>query len=163
MKQPCHQHAIPHRLVQQPLSDLTDRLRARSRKVTGQREAILDVLRRHANPLTNREIHAALRGSGCDLATIYRTMHTLLGMGVVQRCDFGDGVARFELATGDAHHHHLVCRACAMVVEVNDCFPAQLEETIAQRHGFVAISHRLEFFGVCPRCQDPAPGPPKTP
>ncbi len=162
MNQPCHQHALPRRLVQQPLSDLTNRLRARSRKVTGQREAILDVLRRHACPLTNREIHAALPASGCDLATIYRTMHTLLGMGLVRRCDFGDGTARFELATEDSHHHHLVCNGCGMVVEIDQCFPTRLEQEIARRHGFSQVTHRLQFSGMCPRCQAQGGPMPRT-
>ena len=99
MNNACSQHAHPHRLVQQPLTELTDRLRASSRKVTGQRQAILDVLRRHASPLTNRQIHDALGKADCDLATIYRNMHTLTEMGLVKRFDFGDGSARFELVT----------------------------------------------------------------
>jgi Fur family ferric uptake transcriptional regulator len=151
----CSQHAHPHRLVQQPLTELTDRLRAGSRKVTGQREAILDVLRRHASPLTNREIHAALGKNDCDLATIYRNMHTLTSMGLVKRFDFGDGAARFELLTdaSDHHHHHLVCNQCSAIVEIEDCFPTEYEEALAKRHGFTAVTHRLEFFGTCPRCQ----------
>lgn len=153
MNKPCSHHAHPHRLVQQPLAELTEKLRAGSRKITGPRQAILDVLRRHASPLTNREIHAALGKDDCDLATIYRNMHTLQEMGLVRRFDFGDGTARFELATDDSHHHHLVCRQCSMVVEIDDCFPAALEQELARRHGFTQLTHRLEFFGLCPRCQ----------
>lgn len=152
---PCAVHARPHRLIQPPLADLTERLRQGDRKVTGPRQAMLDVLRRHASPLTIREIHAALDGTGCDVATVYRNMHTLEEMGVVKRFDFGDGAARFELleAETDHHHHHLVCRGCGMVVEVDGCFPAELEQSLADRHGFTGISHRLEFFGTCPRCR----------
>jgi Fur family ferric uptake transcriptional regulator len=164
MNKPCSQHAHPHRLVQPALSELTDKLRAGARKVTGPRQAILEVLRRHASPLTNREIHTALGKSDCDLATIYRNMHTLAAMGLVRRYDFGDGAARFELVEGDAdhHHHHLVCRQCQTIVEIEGCFPPTLEEQLATRHGFTAISHRLEFFGLCPRCS-PAPVSPSTP
>lgn len=155
MKQPCSQHSHPHRLVQQPLTELTEKLRAGSRKVTVPRQSILDVLRRHAHPLTNREIHAALGKADCDLATIYRNMHTLEKMGLVKRFDFGDGAARFELITdgSDHHHHHLICRSCSTVIEVEECFTRELEGILAQRHGFSDISHRLEFFGFCPRCQ----------
>ena len=154
MNKPCAQHAHPHRLVQQSLSDLTQKLRDQDRKITGPRQTILDVLRRHAHPLTNKEIHAALGKEDCDLATIYRNMHTLESMGLVKRYDFGDGAARFELVEGetDHHHHHLVCRVCQTVVEVEGCFPAELEAALATRHAFSEISHRLEFFGVCPRC-----------
>jgi Fur family transcriptional regulator, ferric uptake regulator len=160
----CSQHAHPHRLVQQPLTELTDRLRAGSRKVTGQRQAILDVLRRHASPLTNRQIHDALGKADCDLATIYRNMHTLTEMGLVKRFDFGDGSARFELVTDESnhHHHHLVCNRCAIIVEVEDCFPSEYETELARRHGFASVSHRLEFFGLCPRCQKEPPTAPSS-
>jgi len=159
VKQACSQHSHPHRLVQQPLTELTEMLRAGSRKVTGPRQAILDVLRRHAHPLTNREIHAALGKADCDLATIYRNMHTLQEMGLVKRFDFGDGAARFELITdgSDHHHHHLICRSCSAVIEVEECFTKELEALLAQRHGFSSITHRLEFFGFCPRCQQSGP------
>jgi Fur family transcriptional regulator, ferric uptake regulator len=155
MSQPCPQHQHTHRLIQQPLDELTDRLRLRSRKITGPRQAILDVLRKHASPLTNKEIHAALGKADCDLATIYRTMHTLEDLGLVKRFDFGDGAARFELVPDDqhSHHHHLVCTGCSMIVEVDDCFPSELEQRLAARHGFSGMSHRLEFFGICPKCR----------
>ena len=96
-----------------------------------------------------------MRNGDCDLATVYRSMHMLEEMGMVKRFDFGDGVARFELLSegDDGHHHHLVCLRCAHIVEVADCFPPELEEKIAARNGFKAITHKLEFFGICPRCQ----------
>ena len=62
---------------QEPLADLTSRLRKRSRRVTGPRQAILEILRQHAHPLTNKEIFAAMPKRNCDLATIYRSMHLL--------------------------------------------------------------------------------------
>ncbi len=76
-------------------------------------------------------------------------------MGLVKRFDFGDGVARYELvASGeDGRHHHLICTRCANVVEIEDCFPRALEEEIDRRHGFAAVTHKLEFFGLCPCCQ----------
>ena len=154
MRSPCAQHPHPHRLIQQPLTDLTEKLRSKSRKITAPRQAILDVLRRHQHPLTNKEIHAALGPADCDLATVYRNLHTLEDMGMVRRFDFGDGVARFELLTegDDGHHHHLVCTGCSAVVEVDGCFPTELEQALARRHGFTGVTHKLEFFGRCPKC-----------
>jgi len=139
----------------QALSTLTDRLRRQSRKVTGPRKAILEILRRHPHPLTNRQILSALSGSQCDLATVYRAMHLLEEVGMVKRFDFGDGVARFELVEeGTAgHHHHLVCTRCAEVVEIEGCFSDEIEQRIAAKNGFTAVTHRLEFFGICPNCQ----------
>jgi len=156
MKSPCPQHRHPHRLIQQPLSDLTEKLRRGELKITAPRQAILEVLRRHASPLTIKEIHGALGKSDCDIATIYRNMHTLEGLGLVHRHDFGDGAARFELSSdgdGDHHHHHLVCNQCSRVVELDDCILGDFEQLLAKRHGFSSISHRMEFFGICPGCR----------
>src|SRR5208282_986920 len=90
-------HAHSHSHQRQEMSALTSRLRGQSRKITGPRAAILEILRHHPHPLTNREILAALPKDQCDLATIYRSMHLLEKMGMVKRFDFGDGAARFEL------------------------------------------------------------------
>lgn len=144
----------PHHQGRENLSELTGRLRTNARKITGPRQAVLDALRRQEHPATTREILAALPEGECDLATVYRSMHLLEEMGMVQRFDFGDGSTRFELvANHHDHHHHLVCRSCARIVEVTDCFPADLEEKIARQAGFKSVSHKLEFFGICPECQ----------
>jgi Fur family ferric uptake transcriptional regulator len=144
-------HSHPH---DTPLPELTSRLRRKLRKVTGPRQAILEILRRHNGPLSIKEIQAQLNNR-CDLATIYRSMHLLEEMFMVKRFDFGSGGARFELLPegDDGHHHHLVCTNCADVVELEECFPKELERRIAARNGFKSVTHKLEFFGLCPRCQ----------
>ena len=72
---------------------------------------------------------------------------------LVSRVDLGDGVARYELTRGPGHHHHLICTQCSEVVEIEECFTREAEKGVASRHGFVGVTHRLEFFGVCPACQ----------
>jgi len=150
MKCACHSDHSPA-----PLDDLTGKLRDGDHRITGPRQAVLEVLRRHAHPMTNREIRGQMQRHGCDLATIYRSMHLLEKLGLVQRFDFGDGVARFELlgANKSGHHHHLVCVDCSGVVELEECFPSELQERIARANGYKAVTHRLEFFGICPACQ----------
>ena len=142
----------PHSHPPQPKA--VDRLRAESRKLTGPRRAIIATLEEQSHPLTIREIHSAI-GTECDLATIYRSMHLLEKMRVVQRFDIGDAVARYELVRHEdhEHHHHLICTDCSKVVEIEECFPEALERRIARGNGFARITHKLEFFGVCPRCQ----------
>ena len=151
MKSCAHKHSHQR----QEMSALTDRLRGKSRKITGPRAAILEILRQHPHPFTNKEILAGLPKGQCDLATIYRSMHLLEKMGMVKRFDFGDGVARFELVGegDDGHHHHLVCTQCAEVVEIDDCFTTEVEQRIAAANGYKAVTHKLEFFGICPECQ----------
>ena len=149
MKAPSHSHS------RVALPELADRLRRKSRKLTAARVAVLSVLRDNPHPMSIKEIFAAAGSSGCDLATVYRCLHLLEGMGMVKRFDLGDGLARFELLSegDDGHHHHLVCTACAGVVEIEECFPHHLEEKIAVQNGFKSVTHKLEFFGICPRCQ----------
>ena len=151
MKPNAHRHV--HEKPEMPA--LRDRLRQESRRITGPRAAILEILRAQPHPLTNRDIFSQLPAGQCDLATIYRSMHLLEKMGMVKRFDFGDGAARFELMKegDDGHHHHLVCTKCSEVVEIDECFPEKLEERIAAKNGFKSVTHKLEFFGICPDCQ----------
>ncbi len=144
-----------HSPNRQQLSALTERLRSHSHRVTGPRRAILKILQKHPHPLTSKEILAAMSKDECDLATIYRAMHLLERIGLVNQFDFGDGFARYELVTEarEPHHHHLICRDCSRVIELDECFSQALEKRIASRHGFKAVTHRLEFFGICPECQ----------
>lgn len=136
------------------LPALAERLRRRSRKLTGPRQAILSALREGSRPMSAREIHETMGRDACDLVTVYRSMHMLEREGIVKRSDFGKG-GRFELLEegDDGHHHHLVCVECSAVVELEECFPHEVEQRIAARNGFKQVTHRLEFFGVCPRCQ----------
>ena len=137
------------------LTELTERLRRSARKITGPRQAILGLLRSQSHPLSIKEISTALPQRQCDLATIYRSIHLLEQMGMVKKFDFGDGTARFELLEegDDGHHHHLVCTRCAGIVELDECSMRELEDRIAAHNGFRAVTHKLEFFGICPACQ----------
>jgi Fur family transcriptional regulator, ferric uptake regulator len=148
-------HAHKHSHKRQEMSALKNQLRGQSRKITGPRAAILEILRQHPHPLTNKEIFSEMPKGSCDLATIYRSMHLLEKMGMVKRFDFGDGAARFELVgeNDDGHHHHLVCTNCSEVVEIEECFPEKIERQIAAKNKFKAVTHKLEFFGICPECQ----------
>jgi len=130
-------------------------LRQESRKITGPRRAILLALEQQGRPLTNKEIFQALPKGNCDLATVYRSVQMLERLGMVKRFEFGDGVARYALlADGQgAHRHHLVCTQCTRLVEIGECIVRELEERVVSRSKFKAVTHRLEFFGICPACQ----------
>ncbi|HXR04966.1 MAG TPA: transcriptional repressor [Verrucomicrobiae bacterium] len=151
MKKQVH----PHSSRRQAMSALTGRLRRQSRKITSPRQAILEILRKHPHPLMSKEIFAIMPKGQCNLATIYRTLHLLEKMEIVKRFDFGDGAARFELVGegDDGHHHHLVCTRCAAVVEIEECFLREMESRLAAANRFIAVTHKLEFFGICSRCQ----------
>ena len=146
-----HLHISRH----QPLPHLTEQLRRKSRKVTGARQALLELLLKQPHPMSSKEMFEALPKNVCDLATVYRSLRLLEQMGMVKRFDFGDGTARFELLEegDDGHHHHLVCTRCAEIIELDECSMTESEERIAARNGFKSVTHKLEFFGICPACQ----------
>ncbi len=148
-------HRVDRHVDKPELPQLAARLKRQSRKLTHPREAVLSVLRRQAHPMAIKEIFASLPEGQCDLATVYRSMHLLERMGIVKRYDLGDGIARFELLPDgdDGHHHHLVCTRCSGVVEIDGCAMSELEKRLAEQNGFTAVTHRLEFFGICPDCQ----------
>lgn len=131
------------------------KLRQESCKLTGPRRAILQVLAEQGQPLTNKEIFQRLPKGHCDLATVYRSVQMLVRLGLVKRFHFGEGAARFALLEDgcETHRHHLVCTHCSRIVEVGECIVRELEARVAAASKFKGVTHRLEFFGVCPSCQ----------
>jgi Fe2+ or Zn2+ uptake regulation protein len=71
---------------------------------------------------------------------------------VVRRCDFGDGSYRYEFNTGEHHHHHIICRVCHGVETLDLCMADALER-MARQMGYANVTHTLEIFGVCKKCQ----------
>ncbi len=133
-----------------------DRLRREAGRVTRSRRVVLEALGRLQRPSTPRQIAEAVGGERCDLVTVYRSLKLFERLGLVQRIELGDGLARFEIADDDVHghhHHHLVCRECNRIVRLEMCILADVERALSRRYGYAEIGHRLEFFGTCPDCQ----------
>ena len=72
---------------------------------------------------------------------------------LVRRCDFGDGAYRYEFNTGEQHHHHIICRKCGSV-EVLDLCVVESLENLARQKGYANVTHTLEIFGTCVKCQE---------
>jgi Fur family transcriptional regulator, ferric uptake regulator len=123
-------------------------------KLTTPRVEILKVLSLK-NPLSAQEVFEILKGRrlDVDLVTAYRTLELFKDLGFVQKVQFEDNVARYELVDGDLHHHHLVCIRCGNIEEIS------LDETnfvarVEGKTGFKVERHSLEFFGFCRNCQE---------
>ncbi|PWU10748.1 MAG: hypothetical protein C5B47_01750 [Verrucomicrobia bacterium] len=121
-------------------------------KATEPRLAILIALSENHGPFTADEVHKLINKRVCDQATVYRTLTRLVEVGLLRRCEFGDGIARFETAESGHHHHHVVCNQCKRVEVIDD---EEIEEIdrFARKRGFSDVSHILEFFGTCPQCR----------
>lgn len=137
------------------LSLLVERLREKHFKITSPRLAVLKLLSSQTKPISIKEAHNYVKHDGCDLATIYRLFKLLEDLKLIQRVDFGDGSARFELVSHDSeHYHHIVCTKCTAVMKIEECVVKDLHAAIENQSGFKSVTHRLEFFGVCPKCQE---------
>ena len=102
-----------------------------------------------------QDIYGCLRQDEPDapgLTTVYRSLESLVGLGLVQAVDFGDGEKRYELVEPGEHHHHLVCQRCKRSVHLDMCLVEELEEGVRKKYGFEVRSHILEIFGICKQC-----------
>lgn len=127
-------------------------LNSRSQRITASRLEILGILKSNHKPLTMSEIHSKTKNKKIDLATIYRTINLFADLGIVYEIDFKDEFKRYELVYDRHHHHHIVCKKCKRVENVEACVLDELEKLLNKK-GYTEISHSLEFFGVCDRCQ----------
>ncbi len=119
--------------------------------VTEPRKNILGFLLKNHGPFSVEEIHNGLGNRACDLATVYRCIDQFENSNLVERRYFGDETLRYEYKDRDHHHHHIICRMCKSVAEMKYCFVSEIEQMIRDK-GYSDISHSLEFFGVCAKC-----------
>jgi len=130
-----------------------DRLRTKGYRITPQREMIIDTITHSPTHLSADEIFAAVqeRTKAINLATIYRTLDTLVEEGLVCRNDLGSG--RIVYAT---HHHgshlHLVCRHCRQVIEADFILIEPLAGQLIAKNGFHPDLAHLSIFGLCAKC-----------
>jgi Fur family ferric uptake transcriptional regulator len=90
--------------------------------------------------------------SGVGRATVFRTVDRLVRLKVLDRIDFADGERWYRLCDTDEHHHHLTCRVCHRVVELELCLPRTKIEAIEQRERFTIEDHEISLFGLCEKC-----------
>jgi Fur family ferric uptake transcriptional regulator len=134
----------------------TEELRAAGHRAGSARREVIRFLDTQSCCLAAQEIHDELRtgGRAIGLASVYRVLETLTEKGLLQRLEFGDGVARFEPVRDDhSHHHHLVCDECGKVETFTD---DRLEKAIRQvesRSGYAVAAHDVVLRGACTACR----------
>lgn len=118
-------------------------------KITRPRQVLIDAIGHVAAPFSAEDLFQA---TGLDLVTVYRTLATLSDLGVLAKVDLGDSVLRYEIKdpTG-SHHHHVICNSCRKVEPLDLCQVEGLESRLGEL-GYTGLTHRLEFFGLCPDC-----------
>src|SRR5262245_3489523 len=121
---------------------------------TQQREAIVDLFLRSHDHVSIDELLSRVRKKSprVGYATVYRTLRLLVDSGLAMERQFSDGQTRYEV-TG-AHHNHLICRKCNLILEFENDDIERIQEQIAQDlGGFRVLSHKHELYCVCPKAQ----------
>lgn len=117
---------------------------------TRQRGAIRRVFSTLPRPLSPAEVLEAAKGEvpAMGIATVYRTIKTLVDEGEIKSIDIPGEAPRYEQAHL-GHHHHFHCRTCDKVFEVDGC-PADIQKLAPA--GFVTEGHEVMLFGRCTTC-----------
>lgn len=117
-------------------------------KVTGPRVKILEFLEKHPGEhFTADELYRRFRENNSDigLATIYRVLNQFEAAGLVIKHQFENAQAVYELETGE-HHDHMVDVESGEVVEFFSPEMEQLQEQLADEHGFELVDHSLVLY-----------------
>jgi Fur family ferric uptake transcriptional regulator len=128
----------------------------RDERLTKGSRKVLEALENRTDLSSAQDIHAILRAedpNGPGLTTVYRSLESLVNLGLVQAVDLGDGERRYELVKPGEHHHHLICDKCRSSVHLDQCLIEDLEHAVSKKYGFEISSHVLEIFGLCPNCK----------
>lgn len=140
---------------EESLKEAIETLKEAGHKNTRIRKALLEVLLKEHGPFSAEDLQQKVNVE-CDLATVYRNLSLLESLRLVGPCDFGDGTTRYEWVGEDhEHHHHIICRNCHKVEQLEYCVVKDLEKLV-QKRGYRDVSHRLEFYGQCDDCADHA-------
>jgi Fur family ferric uptake transcriptional regulator len=134
--------------------NVEDMLRSRGLRVTRPRVAVLEVLATGGHHDVD-EIATKVRARLESVSTqaVYDVLGALSRAGLARRIEPAGSPARYEGRTND-NHHHVVCRGCGKIADV-DCVVGEapcLDPSSA--HGFVVDEAEVTFWGLCPACQD---------
>jgi Fur family transcriptional regulator, stress-responsive regulator len=129
-----------------------EELRGAGLRVTAARVALLETVRR-GDHLGVEAIAAGVRDrvGHVSLQAVYDALHALTEAGLVRRIEPAGSPARFEGRVGD-NHHHVVCRSCGAVADV-DCAVGEAPcLTASDDHGFAIAEADVTYWGLCPAC-----------
>jgi len=116
---------------------------------------VLSTLESTTAHISADEIHAQVRQRypHIPISTVYRVLELLEELNLVTRTDLGEGRVRYHLAEG-SRHHHLICKGCGSITQMEASLLTPLEVALQERYGFQASLRHFAIFGRCRRCQE---------
>ena len=128
-------------------------LRAKGFRMTPQRMMVLEAVEASDDHISAEEIfrQAHAKYPYLNISTVYRTLELLKNEGLVAESDLGGGRLVYH-PVGKAHHHHLVCRICGGVLDVDEAIFDRLSLELKRLYGFEAVLEHMAIFGTCKKC-----------
>ena len=107
------------------------------------------------NPLSPQELFKSLinRKRRIGLTSIYRSLDLFESLGIVFKIVNGSTV-KYKLCELEDHHHHIICKTCGNVVELNFCDISDWSEKVMESTGYQVTDHQLNFYGICKACRE---------
>ncbi|MCD6391084.1 MAG: transcriptional repressor [Dehalococcoidia bacterium] len=123
-------------------------------RLTPQRMLVIEALHNADGHISAEEIYEQLhtRYPYANISTVYRTLELLKKLDLVTETNFGEGRVRYHVAE-KGHHHHLVCRSCGKIIDLEESTLYPLKETLLQEFGFDADLRHLAISGECSGCR----------
>ena len=132
--------------------DPQELLRSVSLRITRPRLAVLDAVHEHPHADTDSLIRASRRRlPDVSHQAVYDVLRALTDAGLVRRIQPPGSLARYEARVGD-NHHHVVCRSCGSVEDVDCATGAAPCLTPSDTHGFSVDEAEVVYWGRCPAC-----------
>jgi Fur family transcriptional regulator, peroxide stress response regulator len=132
---------------------LREALEASGQRFTEQRAAVYRYLRGTEAHPTADDVFTSVRGQIPDisLATVYKSLETLVGCGLAVKLTYGDGSARYDGRTDP--HPHARCLDCGAVLDVPGRLDGEILADLGPPAGFTVEGYRLELVGHCDACR----------
>lgn len=137
------------------MTTIAQRLRELGYRLTPQRLMVATALDNSEGHISADELCSRVRSQYplFNISTVYRTLELLESLGLVTETDLGEGKVRYH-AMGKGHHHHLVCRKCGALRDLEEEELEALKAAIRSKHHFEADLTHLAIFGRCSACSD---------
>lgn len=127
-------------------------LRGAALRVTRPRLAVLSAVHDHPHADTDSIIGIVREGlGGVSHQAVYDVLRALTTAGLLRRIEPQGSVARYEARVGD-NHHHVVCRSCGAIADVDCAVDDTPCLTASNDHGFVIDEAEIVYWGLCPDC-----------
>ena len=115
---------------------------------------VIEALHNASEHIRAEEIYEQLhsRYPYSNISTVYRTLELLKKLNLVTETDFGDGRVRYHVAE-KGHHHHLICRRCGKLMDLDESVLYPLKDALLHDYGFKADLRHLAISGECSECR----------